>query len=108
MKRAVLLCLATILAGSIAIAQGPGFGPAEGPGHPGGPPPGGLRFLPLFRVLDSDGDGTLSTAEIAKASVSLKKLDKNKDGKLTEDELRPKGPPPGRGGPDGPPPGGPR
>ena len=47
-----------------------------------------------------NGDGELSAEETANASEALKKLDKNKDGKLTRDELRPQ--PSGRGGPGGP------
>lgn len=68
-------------------------------------PPGGrrggprdmLRMLPVMVALDADGDGTLSTAEINNASAALRKLDKNGDGQLTEDELRPNFP----GGPGG-------
>ena len=44
---------------------------------------------PVVAALDLDGDGTISTEEAAQATASLKKLDKNGDGKLTEDELRP-------------------
>jgi Ca2+-binding EF-hand superfamily protein len=57
------------------------------------------RF-PLMAALDVDRDGRLSAKEIENAAVALKKLDKNEDGTLTPDELRPKfgGP----GGPDGP------
>ena len=41
-------------------------------------------------ALDTDKDGTLSSDEIANASESLKKLDKNGDGQLTPDEYRPR------------------
>ena len=47
-------------------------------------------------------DGTIDADELAKATESLKKLDKNGDGKITEEELRPMRPP---GSPDGRPPG---
>ena len=40
-------------------------------------------------ALDADGNGEISAEEIKGAVAALKKLDKNKDGKLTEDELRP-------------------
>jgi hypothetical protein len=45
---------------------------------------------PLVKALDSDGDGSISSSELANASTSLAKLDKNGDGNLTRDELRPK------------------
>jgi Ca2+-binding EF-hand superfamily protein len=44
---------------------------------------------PAFQALDTDRDGVISAAELANAAVSLKSLDKNGDGKLTEDEVRP-------------------
>ena len=79
----------------------------DGPGGPGGrmgrrPPPS-----PLMEVLDANHDGVIDAAEIANASAALKTLDKNGDGKLTPDELRPprpqggrdhQGPPPGQDG----------
>jgi hypothetical protein len=46
---------------------------------------------PIIAALDSDKDGLISAEEIAVASASLKKLDKNGDGKITVDELRPEG-----------------
>lgn len=103
MKRWMLtfgsLALAVV---ATALAQ-----PPEGPGGPegrSGPPPN-----PVIDVLDSDHDHVISADELKKASETLAKLDKNKDGKLTEDEFRPmrRGGEGGRG-PDGPPPGGPR
>ena len=77
---AFTICLLTF---TVAFAQ---FGP-EGGGRGGGP-----RMLPLMTALDLDGDGEISASEIDQSSKSLKKLDKNGDGKLTEDELRPNGP----------------
>jgi hypothetical protein len=49
-------------------------------------------------ALDLNQDGTIDADEIAKAPESLKKLDKNGDGKLAPDEYRPPRP----GGPGGP------
>ena len=63
------------------------------PGGPGGPPPPN----PIMMALDVDGDHEISAAEIEGAVVALKRLDKNGDGKLTQDELRPP-----RRGPGGP------
>lgn len=40
-------------------------------------------------ALDTDGDGELSAKEIENATAALKTLDKDKNGKLTENELRP-------------------
>jgi len=68
------------------------------------PPP------PLVAVLDANHDGVIDESEIANAPTALLTLDKNGDGKLTLDELRPPRPQGRgfRGGPgphDGPPPG---
>ena len=58
--------------------------------------------IPVIAALDANGDGVVDAAEITNAPVSLRKLDKNHDGKLTRDELMP--PRPrfgfGRGEPD--------
>jgi Ca2+-binding EF-hand superfamily protein len=51
---------------------------------PGDRPPMGR---PLIAVLDGDGDGELSAAEIDGAGKALLALDRNEDGKLTRDEL---------------------
>jgi len=53
---------------------------------------------PLMQALDADQDGSLSPAEIENAAKALAKLDKNGDGTLSTDELRPAGLPerPGR------------
>ena len=69
-----------------------------GRGGQGGPG-GFMRMFPVMTALDSDGNGEISPEEIKGAVAALKKLDKNKDGKLTEDELRPNFA--GRGGASG-------
>jgi EF hand len=85
----------------------PGDG-APGQGHRHGPP-----MDPLFQALDTNHDGVISADEIANAPAALKTLDKNGDGQLTREELRPARPQHAdKGGqegerPDGPPPGGP-
>ncbi len=76
------------------------------PGGPGGPFPGGPPH-PLLMFFDLSRDGELSAEEITGAGDVLKSLDRNKDGKLTREELMPPrgfdGPPPGFGPPvDGP------
>ncbi len=69
---------------------------------PNGRPPVGVPgtegpFTPaVIRVLDTDGDGTLSREEIAAASQSLAKLDRDGDGTIDGGELFPGRP----GGPD--------
>ena len=79
---------------------GPHGGPTGGPG-PGmsGPPP--TRFL---KVLDLNRDLQISADEIAKASESLKRLDIDQDGIITEDEFNMPPPRPPRQGMDGGPP----
>lgn len=72
---------------------GPGGRGEGGPGE-GGPGRGGRfgRFPnPLFEALDADGDQVITTQELRKAAASLKKLDSNGDGKITQDEVRPQG-----------------
>jgi hypothetical protein len=85
-----------------------------GPGAPTNAPPAGRHHPPLppiVAALDANHDGIIDATEIANASQALKTLDKNGDGQLTRDELRPPPPPPGEGPegaggpPDGPPPG---
>jgi len=72
-----------------------------GPKPPGAPadnkhkPP----LPPVVKALDVNGDGVIDAAEIANAPTALLKLDKNGDGQLTRDELRPPRP----SGEDGPP-----
>ncbi|MFM7182416.1 MAG: EF-hand domain-containing protein [Verrucomicrobiales bacterium] len=108
MKKTLILAL---LASTPALfAQD---GPPNGGGRSGGPEgrPGGPRMpMPLMVALDTNKDGELSAEEIAAASESLAKLDKNSDGKLDRSEIfppppkgdRPRGPrPDGEGGPRG-------
>ena len=89
----------------------PQAGQAGGPGGPGMrghrlPPPS-----PLMQALDVNHDGVIDADEIANEPAALKTLDKNGDGKLTPDELRPAcplrkgGPESGNDKPPGPSPG---
>jgi Ca2+-binding EF-hand superfamily protein len=43
----------------------------------------------LLAALDTNGDGAISTEELANASKSLRKLDMNSDGRLTLNEIAP-------------------
>ena len=54
---------------------------------PGGRPPGGRAPTGLMGVIDRNGNGTIEADEIDMAVVSLRKLDRNKDGKVTRDEV---------------------
>jgi Ca2+-binding EF-hand superfamily protein len=51
-----------------------------------GSPPNFFRMSPILNAVDVSQDGALSAAEIAHAPAQLRKLDKNGDGKLTQDE----------------------
>ena len=93
MKRSIQLCAVVVAWSATSLF-------AQPPGGGGGPPRGGVR-PPLIQALDADGDGVISAEEIKNAPAALAALDKNKDGKLTEDEYRPQGGRPGAG-PGGP------
>lgn len=87
----VAACLGIIT--SPLLAQKPDQ--AEAPGRPpqsgrGGGPRSLMQNLPVLAALDTDGNGEISAAEITAASAALKTLDKNNDGKLSADELRPR------------------
>lgn len=72
-----------------ALAFSASFSVAQQPNERPGPPPRGQ----LFRALDTDEDGTISSGEIDGSTASLRTLDANSDGDLTKDELK-IGPPP--------------
>ena len=126
MKTKLPLLAALVILAAALVAQEPkgpppdGFGQGgpgqKGPGQKGGPggQGGGEGFRPpqhpLELALDANGDGVIDAKELANAVAALKKLDKNGDGKLTEDEYRPMRPGGGfggQGGPGGKGPGGP-
>lgn len=52
-------------------------------------PEGQRPVLPVQAALDANNDSAISRDEIVNAPVALRKLDKNGDGKLSEDEVRP-------------------
>lgn len=101
--KALLMAVAIGTTATMATAQ------EEGPRREGGRPPGPPPVPPIIAALDLDKNGEIDADEIAKASDSLKKLDKNNDGKINREELRPPGAPGGFGDRRGPrPPEGPR
>ena len=68
---------------------GPPDGPPPGPPPGGGGPRGGRPRPPLDAALDADQDGVIDNREMANAPAALKTLDKNQDGSLTLEEIRP-------------------
>jgi Ca2+-binding EF-hand superfamily protein len=48
-----------------------------------------MHFHPVLAALDADHDGEISAREIQNAPAALKTLDKNGDGRLTQDEVLP-------------------
>src|SRR5437868_5809483 len=66
------------LAGAVIYAQD-----GRGPGM------NYIRISPVLSALDADTDGVISARELDDAPAALRKLDKNNDGQLTQDELRP-------------------
>src|SRR5690242_10470712 len=102
MKKSKLIVLALALAGLAysLTAQDNGAPPQDGngPGPEGRGRPRMGRHMPmhpLMQALDVNKDGIIDEQEIANAPAALKTLDKNGDGKLTPDELRPPFPPGG-------------
>ena len=61
-------------------SQSPGFG---------GNRPSAMQNDPVLSTLDKDRNKEISTAEIAAAPTALLALDKNHDGKISEDEVSP-------------------
>ena len=71
---------------AVAVPADVMFGPGAFPGiTPLGPMGGGRSSW--RRMLDSDGDGEIRLEEIDEMAASLKALDVDENGKLTEDEL---------------------
>lgn len=89
MKQTITLLIGLALAGSaLTVSAQPGQGRGAGAQHRYGaqkfPPP-------VAVVLDADANAVLSAAEIEQAPSQLLKLDQNKDGQLTAQELCPGG-----------------
>ena len=106
-------CLVFFVADSSVQAQRPGrpdgqrgAGGRQGQGRQGQGMQSGQQSPPWIGIFDADSDGEISPDEIENAVASLLKMDRNRDGRLTGDELRPTGGPQGRpgggqGGPGG-------
>jgi hypothetical protein len=84
-KTCTLLALSFIAVASL-FAQDGQQQPPQGEGHRGHRPP---PPPPVMLVLDANDDHVLDANEIANASAALRQLDKNGDGQLTDEELRP-------------------
>jgi len=80
---------AAVLSAQTTPADSGASGPRRGGHGPGGPGRGGH---PIVRALDTDKDRELSAAEINNAPASLRALDKNGDGTVSFDDLRPERP----------------
>ncbi|HCE43376.1 MAG TPA: hypothetical protein DET40_07495 [Lentisphaeria bacterium] len=91
-KILVLFVFGLAMSAFVAMAQDDGK-PRHAGGAGGGAGGDGKRPMPpVMAALDANGDGVIDEKEIANASAALKKLDKNGDGKLTMDEIRPQRP----------------
>lgn len=77
-----------LVLGAIALTLTANLSFAQPPDGESGP---GRKAPPVMAALDADHDRVISAEEIANASAALATLDKNGDGQLTEDEIRPEG-----------------
>lgn len=95
MKTATLVIALALASAALTLRAQDAGGPPPprdevGAGAQSGPGGDHKRPVPPVMVaLDLNADGVIDAGEISKASESLKKLDKNGDGKLTPDECRP-------------------
>lgn len=82
-----------------------GFGGERGQrGGSGGDMGRMMQMIPVLAALDADKNGVISKSEIKNAAAALRKLDKNGDGELDAEEMRPSRSEGGRsrgGGPEG-------
>jgi outer membrane protein assembly factor BamB len=86
-----------------SLVPEPAGASSPGPGGGRGGAPDLMQSQPVLAGLDVDRNKAISTTELDDAPAALEKLDKNTDGKLTEEEVRPeasgqRGGPGGRGG----------
>lgn len=85
-KNITQLTLAALLGAAIPSVQ------AQPEGFDGPPDGGKMPAIPIMSALDVDTNGIIDSNEIANASKELLTLDKNGDGKLSADELKPQFP----------------
>jgi outer membrane protein assembly factor BamB len=52
---------------------------------------GGMRFMPVHATLNANENNEIDNSELKNAAAALRKLDKNNDGTLTEEEVGPPG-----------------
>ena len=79
-------------AGSLCAQDNPPGQPSGNPRAGGGPGATPHRTPPgIFGMLDANRDGALDPAELDNAAEALRKLDGNNDGRVTPDEMRPRG-----------------
>jgi Ca2+-binding EF-hand superfamily protein len=84
MKIRHLSSLILLIVATAALAQKPN-------GRPGPPPrqaPMQAAAPTLAAALDTDGDGELSRKEVRRAADAIERLDEDRDGKITMEELR--------------------
>ena len=92
-----IICLASLLAASPLQAQPPRGPSAErgpqqirrGDEQPNSRGRQSSQQPPWVGIFDTDSDGVLSKSEIESGTASLWKLDRNNDGKISGNELRP-------------------
>src|SRR5258705_13997364 len=96
--RLKLTSVAALLVGLSAVtmiaqdAPPPPRGEPPTPGRerpPGGPDRERFPRTPLMAALDTNNNGGIDEKEIEQASQNQKKLDRNHDGRITMEELRP-------------------
>lgn len=86
MKHQIILGALLATSALSLLAQDADTAAPRGGRHPGGP---GHRPPPFVAALDANKDGVIDAIELANASAALAKLDKNGDGQITIEELRP-------------------
>jgi hypothetical protein len=90
--RANRLRTVTTAAGAAVMALAAVTVTAQSPDQGRGPGRGGRPGPPFIMILDENCNGVIDADEIARAPQLLLKLDRDGDGRLTREELRPRRP----------------